>query len=90
RHIAIGVVLSNGRKGQDRYKCHAPGCFDKTFGRITELKRHHACKHAAAGRKPQFWCPVEGCGRSKAGMGQAFPRKDKMVDHLSRVHASVV
>jgi hypothetical protein len=89
-HVAIGMIFSNGEVGQDQYRCTAPGCHNKTFGRLAELKRHHAGKHAAAGRKPQFWCPVEGCERSRAGQGEAFPRKDKMFDHLSRMHPDVV
>ncbi|KAH3927021.1 hypothetical protein HBI04_057460 [Parastagonospora nodorum] len=90
RSATIGVVLDTDQPGQNQYKCNAPTCFNKTFGRLAELKRHHKCKHAVAGRRPQFWCPVEGCVRSKTGQGGAFPRKDKMVDHLSKVHASVV
>ncbi|KAF2033183.1 hypothetical protein EK21DRAFT_59426, partial [Setomelanomma holmii] len=86
----IGVVLSNGNIGQDHFKCHAPGCFDKTFGRLAELKRHHKCKHETLARKPQFWCPVGNCDRSKSGAGGSFPRKDKMMDHLSRKHADIV
>ncbi|KAF2820687.1 hypothetical protein CC86DRAFT_387145 [Ophiobolus disseminans] len=89
-HVAIGIILSNGETGQDQYQCHAPDCFNKTFGRIAELKRHHAGKHAAVGRKPQFWCPINECERSKTGQGEAFPRKDKMFDHLSRAHANIV
>ncbi|KAH8728449.1 hypothetical protein GQ44DRAFT_47519 [Phaeosphaeriaceae sp. PMI808] len=90
RYIAIGMILINGETGQDRYKCNAPTCCTKTFGRIAELKRHHACTHGMAGKKPQFWCPIADCERSRGGAGEAFPRKDKMVDHLSRVHADVV
>jgi hypothetical protein len=88
-HIPIGTLFSNGEMGQDHFKCLAPGCFNKTFRRAGELRRHHKTTHAAAGGKPRFWCPVEGCKRSRVG-GKAFPRKDKMHDHLGRVHASIV
>jgi hypothetical protein len=89
-HVAIGKIFSNGETGQDQYRCVVPGCNNKTFGRLAELKRHHAGKHAAVGRKPQFWCPVKGCERSRAGQGEAFPRRDKMFDHLSRMHPDIV
>jgi hypothetical protein len=85
----MGTLFSNGDTSQDHFKCLAPGCFNKTFRRVVELRRHHMTKHAAVGTKPRFWCPVEGCKRSKMG-GEAFPRKDKMHDHLERVHASIV
>jgi hypothetical protein len=88
-HVPNGTIFSNGDTSQDHYKCSAPGCFNKVFRRASELRRHHKTKHAAVGMKPLFWCPVEGCKRSKAG-GESFPRKDKMHDHLERVHASIV
>jgi hypothetical protein len=89
-HVSIGMILSNGETGKDQYTCHVPTCINKIFGRLAELKRHHAGKHAAVAKRPQFWCPVTGCDRSKNGVGHAFPRKDKMVDHLSRMHGDVV
>jgi hypothetical protein len=38
----------------------------------------------------RFWCPVDECVRSKEEHGRTFPRKDKMVDHLMRVHGDKV
>lgn len=72
RHVAIGMIFSNGEAGQDQYKCAAPGCHNQTFGRLAELKRHHAGKHAAISRRPHFWCPVEDCERSKTGQERRF------------------
>ena len=91
QHIMIGFIFGNGEASEDQYKCRAPACSRLTFGRLAELKRHNACRHGGHdGKLPQFWCPVEKCERSKTGQGGAFPRKDKMFDHLSRMHANIV
>ncbi|KAF2878545.1 hypothetical protein BDV95DRAFT_478826, partial [Massariosphaeria phaeospora] len=80
----IGLILSNGTVRNDKYECHIPACSGTTFGRLADLKRHHATRHAET--KPEFWCPVEGCVRSLDGGGHSFPRKDKMEDHFERIH----
>lgn len=90
QHVIIGTILSNGEVSQEQYKCYAFTCLNKTFGRLAELRRHHACEHGVDGKMPQFWCPIEGCERSRTRSGKAFPRKDKMFDHLSKVHANIV
>ncbi|KAF2128018.1 hypothetical protein P153DRAFT_261112, partial [Dothidotthia symphoricarpi CBS 119687] len=89
QHVPIGVILSNGNACDDIYECSISACAGRTFGRLAELKRHHQSKHEGlAGHKARFWCPVDGCeSRSMADDGKAFPRKDKMMDHLAKVHA---
>ena len=85
----IGLILSHGIPRHDKYKCHIPNCTGvKTFSRLVDLKRHNAFKHNRQGAR--FWCPVDGCDRSLKSEGRAFPRKDKMYDHLERVHADKV
>ncbi|KAH7394376.1 hypothetical protein BKA66DRAFT_298884 [Pyrenochaeta sp. MPI-SDFR-AT-0127] len=89
--VIIGFILSNGNVQSDEYQCSVPRCKGKPFRRLVELKRHHDSLHGGlAGRKSQFWCPIDGCDRSMTGHGEAFPRKDKMMDHLSRMHADKV
>ncbi|CAG5138691.1 uncharacterized protein ALTATR162_LOCUS421 [Alternaria atra] len=59
-HVVIGVILSNGEARGDRYKCNAPSCSGANFGRLADLKRHHASLHGGVGRKGQrIWCSVE-------------------------------
>jgi hypothetical protein len=87
-HTIIGYILSNGITRHDRFKCRQPSCSGVTFKRIQDLKRHNNTHHSRhAGR---FWCPVDGCARSMKSGGNPFPRKDKMIDHLERVHADKV
>ncbi|KAF1851544.1 uncharacterized protein K460DRAFT_401560 [Cucurbitaria berberidis CBS 394.84] len=91
KHVVIGVILSNGEVRKDQYRCYDSACSGASFARLAELKRHHTTRHGGhAGKKPQFWCPIDTCARSKNGGQEAFPRKDKMMDHLSRVHADKV
>jgi hypothetical protein len=87
-HTIVGLILSNGISRQDKYKCHVPSCSSPTFKRLVDMKRHYASRHDR--HNARFWCPVDGCGRSIKCGGRAFPRKDKMIDHLERVHADKV
>ena len=90
-HVVVGLLLSNGDARLDRYQCPFPTCAEISFGRPAELKRHHASRHKGYGsRKPRYWCPVQGCNRSKTGKRGPFPRKDKMMDHLERIHRDEV
>ncbi|OAL54048.1 hypothetical protein IQ07DRAFT_641055 [Pyrenochaeta sp. DS3sAY3a] len=85
--VVIGIILSNGSIRTDRYKCHELDCAASSFGRLADLKRHNASKHHRnSANRQSFWCPVEGCKRSRNGGGEPFPRKDKMKDHLRCVH----
>ncbi|KAH7086517.1 hypothetical protein FB567DRAFT_528128 [Paraphoma chrysanthemicola] len=86
-HQVVGIVLSNGITGHDKYNCHIRGC-SASFTRLADLKRHNGSRHNR--ERARFWCPVDGCERSMGQGGRAFPRKDKMVDHLERVHADKV
>ncbi|KAF9691863.1 hypothetical protein EKO04_010086 [Ascochyta lentis] len=89
--VIIGLLLSDGNTRNDRYQCPFSTCTELTFGRPAELKRHHASCHKGYGsKKPQYWCPVSGCDRSKVGHKGSFPRKDKMMDHLERAHRDEV
>lgn len=83
-HVPIGTVLSNGDASQDRYQCHYSTCSHISFGRTAELRRHNKCQHSSGESRPQFWCPEDGCERSR--VGEAFTRKDKMRDHYARIH----
>ena len=71
-----------------RHVCNIAPCKDATFGRGPELRRHHASVHDA--HNARYWCPIDGCDRSKMEGGRGFPRKDKMIDHLMRVHGDRV
>jgi hypothetical protein len=87
KHITIGHVLTSTDGGKDVYKCVDPQCEDKTFGRLADLKRHRTSCHRARGSKQgEYFCPVPGCHRSKTGRKGSFPRKDKMIDHLTKAH----
>ncbi|KAJ4361912.1 hypothetical protein N0V83_010853 [Neocucurbitaria cava] len=77
--ILIGSVFRDGK-----LKCCFPDCFDKSFGRQAELRRHYDTSHAVY--KPEFWCPVTTCGRSALFGRKPFPRKDKLMDHVESMH----
>jgi hypothetical protein len=86
---SANVALPTGRLSRPpRHVCNIAPCYGATFGRRHELRRHHASKHSLL--NACFWCPVDGCDRSKMEGGRAFPRKDKMVDHLMRIHGDRV
>ncbi|KAH7390737.1 hypothetical protein BKA66DRAFT_440025 [Pyrenochaeta sp. MPI-SDFR-AT-0127] len=82
---AIGQVTRLGK-----FKCLDPGCDDLTFGRQADFKRHYENVHAP--RKIEYFCPQEGCSRSRKPVGgkskgRSFNnRKDKMEEHLRTVH----
>ncbi|KAI8941083.1 hypothetical protein NX059_002323 [Plenodomus lindquistii] len=67
------------------FKCCDSRCVGKTFGRWYDLKRHHDGTHAV--QKPAFWCHMPGCKRNIVAGGRSFPRKDKLRDHLRKMHA---
>ncbi|KAH7086518.1 hypothetical protein FB567DRAFT_72822 [Paraphoma chrysanthemicola] len=91
QYVMLGFIFASSGAGEDQYRCHASSCSSLTFGRLAELKRHNSCQHGGLdGKKPRFWCPIDGCDRSMGGERGAFPRKDKMMDHLTRVHADVI
>lgn len=86
-HVPIGRVLISRDGGKDVYQCVHRQCEGKTFGRLADLKRHRTSCHKTPGLKQdEYFCPVPGCPRSKNGRKDPFPRKDKMVDHLTKAH----
>jgi hypothetical protein len=91
KRVILGLLIINNDGDNERYECPLPACTGKTFGRAAELKRHHVSCHDGFGnKKAQYWCPVSGCERSKTGDQGSFPRKDKMIDHLERMHKDEV
>jgi hypothetical protein len=77
-----GVYLSC--TGKDlQYICEQLGCEGQSFTRSADLHRHFLNKHAPL--KPEFWCPILGCDRSRS-KDNPFPRKDKMMDHVRKKH----
>lgn len=67
------------------FRCTFPRCRARTFTRWYDFHRHYNGAHAL--EKTFFWCPVPGCGRSEGEGNHGFPRKDKMLDHVSKVHS---
>ncbi|KAH7136016.1 hypothetical protein B0J11DRAFT_176984 [Dendryphion nanum] len=82
----IGVILSHPEIRKDLYACCMPQCSSKSFSRIQELKRHYRGKHS--NYKREYWCQAPGCERSETKGDRPFPRKDKLADHVERVHKS--
>lgn len=78
----IGMVLRHGK-----FKCNRRECTLTTFSRTAELRRHYTTVHAR--QKPEFWCRELFCARSAASNGRPFPRKDKLRDHVQKMHRSV-
>jgi hypothetical protein len=78
----IGSVLDDGR-----FMCDDEKCAGLTFGRQAELRRHYTTLHAI--NKPEFWCHVSLCPRSKSVGGEAFHRKDKLMAHVRTMHHNV-
>jgi hypothetical protein len=79
----IGSVLMNGK-----FKYNHTQCEYKSFSRPAELKRHNITTHAS--QKSEHWCPILGCKRSMAMGIKAFPRKDKLKDHLRQMHGQAL
>jgi hypothetical protein len=66
------------------FRCTFPRCHAKTFGRWFDFHRHYNGAHAS--EKTVFWCPVGECSRSEGGGNRGFPRKDKMMVHVEKMH----
>jgi len=64
--------------GSNTFLCTFGGC-GVYFTRISDLRRHHANKHA---RINNFFCRFPFCERCTRG----FPRKDKRDEHERKVH----
>lgn len=72
--------------GRLMFVCSEPQCHGRTFGRRQELVRHYNGAHAPPDAGNMFWCAVPGCDRGV----RPFPRKDKLNDHVRKVHMSMV
>jgi hypothetical protein len=79
--VVIGSVMSNGC-----FKCVVQGCYRRSFGRQAELRRHYYGAHT---NKLGYWCETAGCPRSKEMGYRPFPRKDKLMSHVRKVHGGV-
>jgi hypothetical protein len=66
------------------FRCTFPRCRAKTFSRWADFYRHYNGAHAS--EKTVFWCPVSDCSRSEGGRNRGFPRKDKMMVHVEKMH----
>jgi hypothetical protein len=66
------------------FRCTFPRCRAKTFGRWADFHRHYNGAHAS--EKTVFWCPVGDCNRSESRGHRGFPRKDKMMVHVEKMH----
>jgi hypothetical protein len=65
--------------------CNIYPCINKTFGRPTDLERHiasvHGCEMCA------LWCPAPSCNRNQTRGENSFKaRKDKLLEHIKKVH----
>lgn len=78
----IGSILSNGK-----FMCDNERCAGRTFARQADLKRHHTPIHPV--NKPNFWCQVLSCSRSRSAGGEAFHRKDKLMAYVRNMHPQV-
>ena len=74
--IAMSIITPPGR-----FLCEYHGCV-KHFSRAKDRDRH-AAKHVA----PKFPCIFRGCHRKGA---MAFYRRDKLLNHVRRMHGSEV
>lgn len=81
---AICSVYSMGHPDACLFRCHDSKCQDKTFSRWYDFKRHYNGAHATT--PIVYWCEVEGCVRSKAVGNRPFPRKDKLDNHVEKMH----
>jgi hypothetical protein len=82
----IGNIYRQDDSDEYIFMCHSPSCNHKTFTRWYDLRRHHDGTHSNEG--PTFWCQVNGCECSNVEGGRAFPRKDKLNDHVRKMHRS--
>ncbi|KAH7350418.1 hypothetical protein BKA66DRAFT_431107 [Pyrenochaeta sp. MPI-SDFR-AT-0127] len=80
----IGSMHSTEDPDAYIFKCCSPKCKGKTFGRWYDLKRHHDGAHAS--QRKVFWCEEPGCKRSAAIGRRPFARKDKLMDHVRKMH----
>jgi hypothetical protein len=80
----IGTISHRIEPDDYIFSCISPICKQKTFARWYDLRRHYYGTHCDDGSI--FWCQVQGCDRSNVEGGRSFPRKDKLSDHVRKVH----
>ncbi|KAF9698356.1 hypothetical protein EKO04_003901 [Ascochyta lentis] len=86
--LIIGCVFASGR-----FKCTNKACNDLRFRHQADFRRHHINVHAL--KEKEYFCPLLGCARSekssKKARGRSFgSRKDKMEEHVQKVHDSKI
>ncbi|KAJ8105499.1 hypothetical protein OPT61_g10138 [Boeremia exigua] len=81
------IICSTYRqKGSDDMSFECLVCRRRRkYNRWPDFLRHYNGAHAV--ERKVFWCPKDGCARSKANGNNPFPRKDKMNDHLRQAHS---
>ncbi|KAH6875725.1 hypothetical protein BKA58DRAFT_127112 [Alternaria rosae] len=82
----LGTIEGTDSLGMLVFRCSAPSCIGKTFNRWQDFTRHYNGAHAPPDAGNMFWCTVPGCDRGV----RSFPRKDKLDDHVRKVHMLVV
>lgn len=82
--VTIGSMHTTTDLASVFFKCSMPGCEDKTFGRWYDLRRHYRSVHET--REEVFWCKTPGCERSETVGDRPFPRKDKLANHVQKMH----
>jgi hypothetical protein len=65
------------------FRCALPGC-GMVYKRLADFTRHYKGSHAVS--HPIFWCPIPSCERSAAFGARPISRKDKLMEHLRRMH----
>jgi hypothetical protein len=84
KHMQVGSIYSTEEADTYIFKCCNPVCGKKTFGRWYDFRRHYNGAHA---KMPTvYWCDVGDCARSKVAGDNPFPRKDKLNDHVQKMH----
>jgi hypothetical protein len=68
------------------FRCSNSACRGKTFSRWYDLRRHYNGAHAIM--PIVYWCEDEGCSRSEPAGDRPFPRKDKLADHVEKIHGA--
>jgi hypothetical protein len=84
----LGTICSVFRRvGSDDmlFRCLVSECH-RNYSRWHDFLRHYNGAHAV--EKKTFWCPKDGCARSRTGGSYSFPRKDKLKDHLRQAHGT--
>lgn len=80
--------LSTHIGGKGKFRCPVQDCprANKVFSRWKDFQRHNLTIHCT--QAPKFPCPVLHCRRH--GKGEGFTRRDKLRDHIRKVHPNGV